>query len=162
AALADFARRMLPHAPPLPMPASADVDMDAEPDAAAVRALLAPLMAGAPARQQALGADELAQMFLAAHRLGTLAGALRALPPVRAPLAVWWRAGRAGAAARLAQWQGAPLREAVLDGVDHHAIVRDARLVEALAALAPDRQAPGNATAGGAGNGMQTTTLLTE
>jgi len=162
AALADFARRMLPHAPPLPMPASADADAEPEPDAAAVRALLAPLMAGAPARQQALGADELAQMFLAAHRLGTLAGALRALPPVRAPLAVWWRAGRAGATARLAQWQGAPLREAVLDGVDHHAIVRDARLVEALAALAPDRQAPGNATAGGAGNGMQTTTLLTE
>ncbi|MDK3025010.1 amino acid adenylation domain-containing protein [Cupriavidus taiwanensis] len=128
AALAAFAARLLPDAAPPALPA----DAAPEPDAAAVRALLAPCIAASAAPQAALGADELAHMFLAAHRLGLLAAAQRALPVVQAPRALWWRAGRDGAAARLAGWLGAPREETVLEGVDHHAIVRDPRLLAQL------------------------------
>ncbi|WP_354683427.1 amino acid adenylation domain-containing protein, partial [Cupriavidus necator] len=140
AALAAFATRLLPGAGPLALPDNTG----AEPDADTVRALLAPLVADASATQGGLGADELAQMFVAAHRLGALAAAQQAVPVVSAPRAVWWRAGREGAAARLAGWQGAPRHETVLDGVDHHAIVRDKRLLAQLAAClggAPDADA---------------------
>jgi len=138
AALAEFAARLLPGASPLAVP-----DTTAEaPDAASVSALLAPLVASTRAPSASLGADELAQMFVAAHRLGALAARESAVPVVRAPRSVWWRTGRDDAIARLAGWHGAPWREAALDGVDHHAIVRDARLLADL----------GQQLAAGAGN----------
>jgi len=128
AALAEFAARLLPGAGPLVVPAS----VAQAPDAAGVSALLAPLVASAPAPSAALGADELAQMFVAAHRLGALMMRESTVPVVQAPRSVWWRTGRDNAAARLAGWQGAPWRETVLNGVDHHAIVADARLLADL------------------------------
>ncbi|WP_139186156.1 amino acid adenylation domain-containing protein, partial [Ralstonia sp. 25mfcol4.1] len=128
AALEEFAARLLPGAGPLVVPAS----VAPAPDAAGVSALLAPLVASAPAPSAALGADELAQMFVAAHRLGALMMRESTVPVVQAPRSVWWRTGRDNAAARLAGWQGAPWRETVLDGVDHHAIVGDARLLADL------------------------------
>ncbi|WP_116355003.1 non-ribosomal peptide synthetase, partial [Cupriavidus taiwanensis] len=138
AALAAFAERLLPGKEPLALPR----DAAPEPDAEAVRALLAPRIAASTAPQAALGADELAHMFLAAHRLGALAAAQRTLPVVQAPRAVWWRAGRDAAAARLAGWLGAPREETVLDGVDHHAIVRDPRLLAQLRRSAEARPEP--------------------
>ncbi|GJG95403.1 non-ribosomal peptide synthetase [Cupriavidus pauculus] len=125
AALAEFAAQLLPGAGPLTVP-----DSTAQaPDTASVSALLAPLVGSTRAPSAGLGADELAQMFVAAHRLGALVARESAIPVVQAPRSVWWRTGRDDAIARLAGWQGAPWREAALDGVDHHAIVRDARLL---------------------------------
>ncbi|MFS8932752.1 thioesterase domain-containing protein, partial [Cupriavidus taiwanensis] len=138
AALAAFADRLLPAAEPLALPSNAAP----EPDAEAVRALLAPRIATSSAPQATLGADELAHMFLAAHRLGLLAAAQRALPVVQAPRAVWWRTGRDGAAARLAAWLGAPREETVLEAVDHHAIVRDPRLLAQLQRSVESRPEP--------------------
>ncbi|WP_244981234.1 non-ribosomal peptide synthetase [Cupriavidus alkaliphilus] len=138
AALAAFAERLLPATEPLALPR----DAAPEPDAEAVRTLLAPRIAASTAPPAALGADELAHMFLAAHRLGLLAAAQRTLPVVQAPRAVWWRAGRDGAAARLAGWLGAPREETVLDGVDHHAIVRDPRLLVQLRRSVETRPMP--------------------
>ncbi|MDF3833723.1 amino acid adenylation domain-containing protein, partial [Cupriavidus basilensis] len=130
AALADFAARLLPGAGALALPAQPA----AAPAADLVASLLAPLVAASPSPQAGLGAAELAQMFVAAHRLGAMAASQQAVPVVSTPRAVWWRSSRDIAAARLAAWQGAPWREAVLDGVDHHGIVRDARLLADLAA----------------------------
>ncbi|MBY4899199.1 AMP-binding protein, partial [Cupriavidus sp. AU9028] len=130
AGLAAFARQMLPGAAPLTPP----THLPAEPDADTVRALLAGVLAAQASGRppSPLGADELTQIFLAAHRLGALAAAQPALPSVQAPRALWWRAGRDAAAARLAGWQGPPQDESVLPDVDHYAIVRDSRLVAAL------------------------------
>ncbi|RZT39144.1 non-ribosomal peptide synthetase [Cupriavidus agavae] len=132
AALQALAARLLPGTPALAVPEP----VAATPDVAGVAALLAPLVARTEASAVVPGADELAQMFVAGHRLSALVSAETSVPVVRAPRSTWWRAGRDSAIARLAGWQGEPARQAVLDGVDHHAIVRDSRLLADLGDLA--------------------------
>ncbi|WP_423194301.1 amino acid adenylation domain-containing protein [Cupriavidus sp. H18C2] len=142
AALQAFAARLLPGSAPLAIP----TPVAAAPDVAGVAALLVPLVAST---QGVPGADELAQMFVAAHRLGALVSAEAAIPVVQAPRFVWWRTGRDDAIARLAQRAGEPAGQAVLDGVDHHAIVRDPRLLADLARWL-DAPAPAPGTTGSA------------
>ncbi|MFY3699389.1 amino acid adenylation domain-containing protein, partial [Achromobacter xylosoxidans] len=106
----------------------------------AVQECLAPLVSAADAAEgyAALGADELARIFLAARALQSLSLQAGPAAAVRGPLDCWWTPPRS-AAVREA-WAG-QLGQAVTPDreidVDHYAIMRDGRLLrEVMDALA--------------------------
>ena len=115
----------------------------------AVQARLAPWVAAAKGVEGygALGADELARIFLAARALQALSLQAGPVGEVRAPLDCWWTPPRARAVRDAwAEQLGQPVTAEREIDVDHYAIMRDPNLLrEVMRALAALPQAQGQA-----------------
>ncbi|MDQ8032586.1 MAG: amino acid adenylation domain-containing protein, partial [Bordetella sp.] len=117
-------------------PATVAHAAEAEPiSLVAVQQALEPLLAGGAATEgyAALGAGELARIFLAGRALQAISLQAGPLAPVRAGAACWWTAPRAvPVRLALAAQLGQALDGARSVDLDHYAIVRDARVLAQL------------------------------